>query len=386
MSNNSIEIRPIGTKDLQEFLDVPIAIYKDDPNWVHQLDFERKEALSPKKNPYFKHAEVQMWIAYKNGEPVGRISAQIDQRSLEIINPTLGHFGFFECIDDIEVSTALMDTAANWLRERGMAEMSGPYDLSINEMCGLLVEGFDEPPMIMMPHGRPYYKNMVEAYGFEKEKDLLAYLICTSKPWPEKFKRIISMANRNKHIKIRELDKSRYTQEIATVFDIFNDAWSDNWGFIPFTEEEAHHAAKELKPVIRSHRAMICEFKGKEVGFMITIPDVNGYIKDLDGKLLPFGWLKLLWRIFRNDEFSVRTPLLGIRKEMQDTPYSGLIAILLIDKIRQNIAKDANIRKHGGDMRAELSWILEDNLPMRKILEEAGATIYKTYRIYKKML
>lgn len=380
-----VEIRPVESKqDLQQFLDVAGFIYKDDPKWVRPLDFERKEALSPKKNPYFEHAEAQLWLAYKDDQAVGRISAQVDQLSLEQINPHLGHFGLFECIDDAEVSEALFKTAENWLKARGMTEMSGPYDLSINEIVGLMIEGFEDPPMIMMGHTRPYYKSLVEGEGFEKEKDLLAYLISTSEPWPDKFQRIIKLAERNKNIHIRELNKRKYSEEITRVFDIFNDAWSGNWGFIPFTDAEAHHAAKELKPVVRSHRAMIAEYKGKEVAFMITIPDVNGYIKDLNGKLLPFGWAKLLWRIFKNDEFSVRTPLLGIRKEMQATPYAGLIAILLIDRIRQNIAKDHHIQQEGGAMRAELSWILEDNLPMRNILEQAGAVIYKTYRVYKK--
>jgi hypothetical protein len=381
MSNSSnIKIRPIGTKDLQIFLDVPVEIYKDDPNWIHPLDFERKEALSPKKNPYFNHAEVAMWVAYKDDVLVGRISAQIDQLSLELINPNLGHFGLFECIDDVEVSNVLFETASNWLRERGMKEISGPYDLSINEMCGLLVDGFVDPPMLMMGHALPYYKNLVETAGFEKEKDLLAYFISTIVPWPDKFLRYISMAEKNKNIEIRELDKSRYMEEIESVFDIFNDGWSGNWGFIPFTKEEAKHSAKALKPIVRSHRAMIANYKGNEVAFMITVPDVNSYINDLKGKLFPFGWAKLLWRIFRNDEYSVRTPLLGIRKEIQNTPYGGLMAILLIDRIRRNIVE------HHGARRAELSWILEDNVAMRRILEESGAKIYKTYRIYKKNL
>lgn len=377
---NAIEIKPITTADLQLFLDIPVEIYKDDPNWVHPLDFERKEALSPKKNPYFNHAQVQMWIAYKNDKPVGRISAQVDENSLKTINPTLGHFGLFECIDDAKVSNALFETACDWLRQRGMKEISGPWDLSINEMCGLLISGFDDPPMLMMGHARPYYKNLVEGAGFEKEKDLLAYFVSTLVPWPDKFLRIIALAEKNKNILIRELDKSRYDQEIESVFDIFNDAWSGNWGFVPFTDEEAKHSAKALKPIVRSHRAMIASYKGKEVAFMITVPDVNGYIRDLKGKLLPFGWAKLLWRIFRNDEYSVRTPLLGIRKEIQNTPYGGLLAILLIDRIRQNI-----VQNHGA-RRAELSWILEDNTSMRKILEQSGAKVYKTYRIFKKSL
>ena len=376
---SNIDIRKVdGKADLKTFIALTRDIYKNDPHFIQPLAIERLDVLSPDKNPWFQHGEACYWIAWRGDKPVGRISAQIDQLSLEKIDPDLGHFGLFECFDDDEVADALLTTATDWLKSKGMTAMSGPYNLSINEECGLLVDGFNDPPMIMMGHARPYYQRMVEARGFEKQKDLYAYFVTALVPWPDKFLRVIALAERNKAINIRPIDMKNYEAELDVVFDIFNDAWSDNWGFLPFTKNEGLHAAKSLKPLIKPHRAMIAEYDGKPAAFMVCIPDINTHIRDLDGRLFPFGWIKLLWRMLRDDEHVVRVPLLGIKKDYQSTKHGALMAILLINLIR------VNIEKNGGAQRAELGWILEDNMPMRNILEQAGAKIYKTYRIYRR--
>jgi GNAT superfamily N-acetyltransferase len=380
--SSAIRIESIGTSKayIQAFIDVAAPIYADDPCWVQPLDFERHEFLSPAKNHYFDHATAQFFIAYRDNKPVGRISAQIDELSKQHHGATFGHWGLFESIDDQGVADALFKAAEDWLKDRGMDCAGGPYSLSVNTECGLLVDGFDTTPMIMMGHARPYYGQLVEGRGYAKEIDLYAYVLSRYTPWPERMYKIVEMAKRNKSITIRRLDKSNYEKELEIVFDIFNEAWSDNWGFIPFTEDEVKQAGKEMKMIIREHRAMLIEHDGEPAAFMIAIPDVNGYLADLNGKLLPFGWARLLWRIIKNDEAAVRVPLMGIKKQFQSKPIGALMALWLIHDIR------VEVEASGGLERGELSWILETNLPMINILDQSGAKIYKTYRMYRRDL
>lgn len=380
MSASTIKIEAIeGKKRLKTFIELQRPIFAGDPNWVQPLALERMDLFSPGKNPYFKHAEAQYFIAWKNGEPVGRISAQVDQLVQSQIRQGLGHFGCFDCVDDDDVAGALFAAAEDWLRAKGMTAAQGPWSLNANSECGLLVDGFDTPPYLMMPHARRWYERLVEAQGYSKAKDLYAYQLDITRPFNDRVMRIVRGAERNKHIHVRPLDKKNYMQEIRLVFDIFNDAWSGNWGFVPLTDEEIEHTAKSMKPLVVPHRSCICELDGEPVAFMTAVADVNALIKDLNGSLLPFGWAKLAKRMFMDYPKRLRVPLMGVRKSAQSSPVGAAMAFLLIEYIRaESVAR--------GSEHAELSWILEDNIGMRNILVKIGCEIYKTYRIYEKPL
>ena len=367
-----------GKADLKAFIRVPNNLYKDDPNWVRPLEVERMDVLTD-KNPYFLRSEAQYFIAYRGDQAVGRISAQIDKLALEYVDPKMGHMGFFECEDNTETAKALFKAAEDWLRRKGMTKARGPFSLSINEECGLLVDGFDTPPMIMMGHARPYYGKLFKAAGYKKAKDLLAYYLNVTKGVDEKIRRFVAMGERNKNIEIRDGDMSRYDEELKEFFDIFNDAWADNWGFIPFTDEDARFAAKEMKMLVAPHRCRICHYKGEPVAFMIVLPDVNDLIKDFKGKLFPFNIFKLLWRIKMKYPERVRVPLMGVRRHMQGTLHGACMVFMMIETIRIEVSK------RGGKM-GELSWILEENVAMNKILIDIGCILYKTYRLFDKKL
>jgi hypothetical protein len=374
-----IEIKLVETKkDLKTFIGLVPALYKDDPKYIQPLDIERMEALDWEKNPYFDHAEVAFWVAYQNDKPVGRISAQCCELYADQINPDMGQFGLFECINDRHISHVLFQTAANWLRDRDKTGMEGPYNLSINQECGLLVEGFDTPPMIMMGHALPYYQNLYELEGLAKVKDLYAYSLDMQLPRNERITKITEFARRNKNFHVRPLNKKKIDEELEIIFDIFNDAWSDNWGFIPFTPDEAKAVTKEMKPILFKEQAYILEYKGEPAAFMVIIPNINHAIRDFKGKLLPFNWAKLAWRIFGPFPDEWRCPLMGVRKKYRNTRTGAMMPLLVCEKCRDTTA-------HKGGKMIEMSWILEDNTNMRDILVEWGGEIYKTYRIFNKI-
>ncbi|MGY8986497.1 MAG: N-acetyltransferase [Sphingomonadales bacterium] len=376
--SETLKIKKVENKKaLKTFVKMVPKFYKNDPHYVQMLDFERMGLLSKEKNPYFLHAKAEYWIAFRGDEPVGRISAQIDQLSLEKIDPKLGSFGMFECENNIATAKALFDVATGWLKSRDMTKVRGPYNLSVNSECGLLVKGFNTDPMVMMGHAPKYYGELFERLGFEKEKDLLAYSLDLNLPWPEKIERILKIGYKNKRVDIRPMDKNNFETNFEIVFDIFNDAWSENWGFLPFTKEEAHHTAKEMKPLIKPEKALFAYLNDKPVGFMITLPNINWMIKDLGGKLFPFGWAKFIWRLFTKAEVQNRVPLMGMRKDVQGSPSAGMMVMMLIDLSRKYCVKN------GGKI-GELSWILEDNKAMNNILLQIGCIHYKTYRMYGK--
>lgn len=374
-----VRIRPVlNRQDQKQFIEVTKSIYKDDPNWIQPLTLERLDALNPKKNPYFEHAEVQLWLAERDSEPCGRISAQVDRLAQEKWGPNLAHFGFFEAEDE-ETAKTLFETAETWAKDRGMTRIQGPWSLSANMEAGTLVDGFDTPPVAMMPHGRPAYEGWLHGLGFDGVKDMWAYELDLNPGFPEQTHRIVNAARRNKRMTIRELDKKHYDRDIAIILDIFNDAWSENWGYVPFTEAEGLHMAKELKPIIRPYRTMICEYNGEPAAFMITIPDIYDVIKDFDGRLFPFGIFKLINRIFLNDSHRCRVPLMGVRKKFQRSPSGAAMAMWMISDSRDNVFER-------GATFGELSWILDDNEGMNKILLDIGCKRYKTYRIYEKTI
>lgn len=382
MSSHSIEIKPVLTKkDRKAFVTLLWDIFKDDPNWVPPLIMERMDIIDENKNPFFLHADVRLWIAYKDGEPVGRISAQID----ELVEPQhgvkTGHYGFFDCIDDQDVANALFDTASKWLKENGMIEMIGPFSLSINEETGMLVEGFDTPPRLLMGHARPYYQKLIAKYGLVKVKDTWAYTLDISTPiLPPTIQKLVDRAVDKGQVKFRPINMDKYEEELKIILDIFNDAWIDNWKYIPFTEAELDHAVKELKMIIREDFTYIAEIDGVPQAMMVTLPNINEIIRDLDGKLFPFGVFKLLWRLKLKPSFkTVRVPLMGVRTEYQNSRLSGIMSFGLFEACRQSATKV-------GCEEAELSWVLEENTRLSKLLETIGCVKYKTYRLFQKDL
>ena len=374
---DKISIQPVSLDnkaDVRRFIRVPWSIYANDPLWVPPLVLERQQHLSP-RNPYFQHARLKAWVAVRNGEAVGRISTQIDALHQARYGDTTGFFGLLEAIDDEAVFAALVDTAANWLREQGMIRIRGPFSLSINDECGLLVEGFETPPYIMMSHAPPYYASRLEQLGFEKAKDLLAYVIHPTYETPKVVKNLMSRAN--KRIRVRPMERSRFQEELRTLQNIFEDAWSENWGFIPFTAEEFAEVGRNLKLLVHEELVQIAEVDGVPAAMMVTFPNVNEAIQDLNGSLFPLGWLKLLWRLKVTGVKTGRIALMGVRKQYQNSLLGSALAFSVIEATRPPV-----IRR--GIREVEMSWILEDNNGMRRILQTIGARLSKRYRIYEK--
>ncbi|HFD79104.1 MAG TPA: N-acetyltransferase [Gammaproteobacteria bacterium] len=372
-----LQIHPLESRaSSRAFIRLPQHLYRDDPNWICPLYIEQKERFSD-KNPFFEHARWRAWIATRDGRPVGRISAQIDELHLQRYRDDTGHFGCLEAEDDPELFRLLFATAEDWLRSQGMRRVTGPFNLSINEECGLLVDGFDTPPRIMMGHARPYYGQAVEQQGYRKAIDLLAYHQPPDFTAPKVMRRLADkVAGR---VRLRHLDRSRLEQELELLRDIFNDAWSENWGFVPFTKAEFTEIGKAMTLLIDDDFVQIAEVDGEAAAMLIVLPNINEIIRDLDGRLLPFGWLKLLWRLKVRYPRSARIPLMGVRSKYHFSRLGPALAFLVTEAARQPVL-DRGIE----DM--EMSWILETNSGMRNIIEALGGTAYKTYRLYEKAL
>jgi hypothetical protein len=376
-TNKSLQVVKVeGKSALNDFIRLPWSLYMDDPMWVPPLLLERRMHLSP-KNPYFEHAKFCSWITYRNDKPVGRISAQIDRLHIDRYQDATGFFGMLEAENNNLIFRALLDTAENWLRNQGMQRISGPFNLSINQELGLLVDGFDTPPSLMMGHARPYYADRIEQDGYQKEKDLLAYIINTNIQMTATAKKIT--ARMKDRIHIRRLQKSNFVNELKIIRSIFNDAWSQNWGFTPWTEAEFEHLGKDLKMLADEELVKIAEVDGKPAAFIVLLPNINEIIQDLNGRLLPFGWLKMLWRLKVKYPNSARIPLMGVRSQYHDSLMGAALAFGVIAGLQQPALKR-------GIKEVELSWILEDNLRMRNIIESTNGRVYKTYRIYSKQL
>jgi len=375
---DNITIRPVENKaDLKAFLNLTLDLYAGDPNWVQPLNMLKLEDLNPKKNPFFDNAEVQLWLAEENGKPVGRISAQIDKLAQEKWGPDLGYFGLFEAASET-IAHKLLATAEAWLKDRDMKTIQGPWSLSPKEECGMLIDGFNTPPCFLMPHGKPDYAGWVENYGLKKAHDLIAYELDLLKGFPEKMKRIVKAAVRNKRATLRELDMNNYDRDINQIIDIVSDAWANNWGFTPFTQAEGEHLATSLKFILKPHRTVICDYDGEPVAFMVTIPDLNDDIKDFDGKLFPFNVFKLLSRrILSKKEGRMRVPLMGVKQAFQKRPIGAAMAMWMIDYSTDQVMER-------GAYWGELGWILDENEGMRSILVDIGCEEYKTYGIYEK--
>jgi len=369
-------VEATSRQTVNDFLHLPERIYADDAAWVAPLMFEQKQRVFENK-PLFAHCEVAAWVAYRDGRPVGRITAQLDQMQPEDEAGKIGYFGMLEAVDDRTVFDALFGMAQDWLRARGAASVRGPYNLSINEDLGLLVDNFDDPPFIMMGHAPRYYSERLEEQGFETVKDLLTYKVRPDFVAPDVMQKLATRASRT--VKIRTLDSKNKAADFEAMRDIFNDAWSDNWGFVPFTHAEFEETAKVLSLLLPDDFIQIAEIEGRPVAFITAFPNINELIGDLRGRLLPFGWAKLLWRIKIRGARSARVALMGVRKEYQYSRLGPTLAFLVIDAVRKAMVQ-RNVTS------VEMGWVLEDNHGMRHIIEAVGSTIYKRYRVYAKTL
>lgn len=377
---SSLTVRPVsGRRDLRRFVKTPFRIHRHHPQWVPPLIFERMRFLNRSKNPYFEHAEAELFIAERDGEPVGRISAQIDARWDEYRGGNDGQFGFFETIDDPEVATALLDAGCDWLASHGREKAYGPMDFTTNDELGILIEGFEHRPVILEPWHPPYYQRLVESAGFGKAMDLLMWHLEMGKLRKGlEFHPAIHEAAQTSldehRITIRSMKKSDMAGEIARFHEVYNEAWGDNWGFVPITDEEVEFHAASLKLVLDEDWAMIAETDdGEVVGAALTLPDINQVLAEMNGRLLPFGWLKFLSGK-RNIDV-VRILALGVKKKWQHT---GVAAALYV---RHMQTTDPD-----GVMTGEAGWILETNEPMNRALEGMGGVVDKKFRIYEKPL
>jgi hypothetical protein len=363
---------------IDDFLNVVDYIYRGDPAYVRPLDMELKDRLNPKKNPFFEHGEGAIFCAYRNGYPVGRCTASIDRDHLARYSDGVGFFGFLDTIDDEEVATALLARAESWLRGKGMKRARGPLSLNINEETGCLVEGFDTPPYIMMPHHRRYQSALIEKAGYAKAKDFYAWRYAVG-DLNTRVKRAHAETKALPEITYRTASMKTLGQDVELLVDVFNDAWSDNWGFVPFTRNEVKKMAADFKLLLMPEITCICSIDGEPAGVALAIPNLNELVRDFDGKLLPFGLPKLLWRLKVRGPRSARLILLGIRKKFRNSrKYAPLSAFMYAEM--NDGAKRLGIRQ------GELSWTLEDNGRVNAGIQMMGAKHYKTYRVYEKSL
>ncbi|MBB4617043.1 N-acetyltransferase [Sphingomonas abaci] len=381
----TITIRPVETKrDRKTFVDLPFRLYRDDPNWVPPLRGEALGLITPAKNGWYSHAKAQLFLAEENGRVVGRISAHIDTLALTMpadqgFGPGTGQWGLMEA-ERQDIFQALIVRAEDWLRGQGITRALGPISQSIWEEPGLLVEGFDHPPTIMMGHARPEYREWIEAAGYALVKQLMTYELDITQDFPKIVQRIIKSGEANPRIRVREVDKSRFDEEAAIILGILNDAWSDNWGFVPLTPPEIKDVGVKLKPIVFNDLIRIAELDGKPVAFMITLPDLNEAIAPLNGSLLPFGWAKLLLWLRKPQVRTMRVPLMGVVKELQSSRMASQLAFMMIEYIRR-----ASVT-HYGASRGEIGWILEDNQGMRSIAETIQSRVNKVYNVYGRTL
>ena len=374
LSVDPLVIREVKTApDLNQFLDLTSSLYRNYPCYVPQLRKDLRDQFSP-KNPFFRHAEARYYLAEHEGSVVGRIASIINHLHCTFHGEDAGFFGFFESVDDKDVALALLDAASADLKAKGMKLMRGPMNFSTNEECGFLLDGYDDFPMLMTPYTPPYYHALMEAGGLEKSKDLYAYIKDIPESLPEKMLRVAAIAER-RGITVRPVDTSRFRDEMLVFREIYNDAWERNWGFIPLTEEEVAYLGERLKQIAVPELTIIAEDKGTPVGFLGMIPDFNVVLKKMNGKMNPLSIMKGLY--YSRKITGLRLLLLGIRKAYRNR---GVDALMLREGFH-------GIRMNGDKYkRVEFSWILEDNLPVQRLIEMIGGRLYKKYRIYEKAI
>jgi GNAT superfamily N-acetyltransferase len=376
-----VEVRPVASKrDLTRFIKLPWRLYRNEACWIPPLVSERRKFLDREKNPFFEHAEAEYFLAWRDGEPVGRISAHVDHRLNEYQQANWGLFGFFESENDPEVAGALLDTAAAWLADRGYDEMLGPMDFTTNDECGLLVEGYERRPIVLQPWHPPYYRELIEGHGLEKRMDLYMWELRLDKVEDEGgFHPLIHEAARKvtgEHgVTVRHMRKSDFEDELQRFMEVYNAAWERNWGFVPLTDDEVRYYASDLKPVLDENWAWIAERDGEVLGAALSLPDVNYCLAHMNGRLLPLGWAKFLW--YRRKIESIRVFALGVKPEYQ---HLGIAAAFYIEHLTS--ANNPRDRVWWGEM----GWILETNEPMNRAMEGMGGKIVKRYRIYRAQL
>lgn len=385
MADAQIRIETItDKKGRARFVDLGREFSARVQNAVPQLRSEQLELIDPDKNPFFQHARARLFIAHRDGRPVGRISAHIDELALTMpadqgFGPGAGLFGYFDA-KDFDCAQVLLRTAERWLHEQGMSKVLGPISMSIWEEPGLLVRGQDHPPLIMMGHHPAHYAGWIEACGYTRAKTLYTYDLDISKDFPPIVQRIVKSTERSDRIRVRYVRKDNWDEDAAIILSILNDAWSDNWGFVPLTPEEVAYTGKKLKTIIHEELNMIAELDGRPVAFMLTFPDINQVLARSNGKLFPFGWLHLLRWIRKPNGSDMRVPLMGVLKEVQGSRMASQLAFTMISQIRRNAAGIFNSK------RGELGWILEDNQGMVAIADAIDSSINREYAIYQRPL
>ena len=388
VTSSDIVITPVVTKsDKDAFIDFAYRINAADPNWVPQLRSDEVEKYTPGGNPFHEHARCQYFLARRGGAVVGRISAHIDELALTApaaqgMGPGTGNWGAFEA-EDQAAAQSLIAAAEDWLRAQGMTRVLAPISLSIWEEPGLLVRGHDHPPTVMMGHNLPRYQGWIEPLGYTVAKGLKTYALDILKPFPPLIQRIVASGEKNPRINVRKIDMKRYAEEAGLLLDILNDAWSDNWGFVPITDSEIAFTAKKLKPLVHADLMMVAELDGEPVAFMMTLPDANKVLKRFngkDGKPSLFGWLRLgLW-LWKPTNADMRVPLMGVRKRLQASRIASQLAFMMIERIRR-----AAVSRYGGK-RSEIGWVLDDNQGMNAIADAIGSKVNREYNIYEKAL
>ncbi|HID95329.1 MAG TPA: N-acetyltransferase [Candidatus Latescibacteria bacterium] len=359
-----------GKKDLHDFIMLPWKVYHGDRFWVPPLVREQKDLFNPQKNPFYQHARVELFLARENGDTVGRIAAIVNENHNRFHNEKTGFFGFFEALPDYSIAERLLTVARKWLKQRGMEVMRGPMNFSTNEECGLLIEGFDSSPLIMMTYNPRYYKGFMERYGLHKARDLFAFWIDSSLRPSEKVRRIFKKMSERQGVRVRHLNMKDFDQEVERIKAIYNSAWSGNWGFVPMTDEEFDHLAKLLKRIVVPELVLIAEVDGEPVAFSMALPDYNQVLKRLNGRLGPVGVIKLLW--FSRKIKQARLLTLGIKEGYRKRGIDSLLYMRTLLTAREK-----------GYVGGEVSWTLEDNLLINRAIEMMGGKLYKKYRIYE---
>ena len=371
---NSVTVRPVLTKaDEKVFIKFQWKPYRGNPYWVPPLLMDRRKLIDRKKNPFYRHAQMELWLAERDGQPVGRIGAIVNENHIKEHNEKVGFFGFFECLDDQEAATALFDTATRWLKERGMEAARGPVSPSVNDEYGLLIEGFDRSPAVLMSYNPPYYRRLIENCGFTKIKDLYAYEIHKDRVFTDKLTRVTEAVKARTGLTIRPLDMKNFKGEVKLIREMYTRGWERNWGEVPMTEEEFDYVASDLKALVDPRVVIIAELKGKPVGFGLTLPDYNIILKDNSkGYLLPALFRILLFRKRIN---FVRIIMLGVLPEYLNTGIGG---VLFYETGRRSVA--------AGYPSGEASWVLEDNVMMNRGAELMNGDLWKRYRLFQKPL
>ncbi|MEP1151924.1 MAG: GNAT family N-acetyltransferase [Balneola sp.] len=373
MNTNGVTI--VTTDDeRKKFIEFPYQHYADNDVWVPPLRMDQNKLIDPKKNPYFENAEMALFIAEHNGKIAGRISAVVDHRFNKHHGTKTGHFGFFECIDDQETANLLFRVASDWLREKGMKDILGPASPGMMDTIGLLVDGFDKQPYLMMPYNKPYYQQLIENAGFKEDMDLLAFVVDKKDIDLTRFQRALDLVYRRyPSLHIRKVNKRKLNEEVEIVRNIYNQAWKDNWGFLPLTYEELQHTAEDFKMILDTDFAHIAEIDGKPVAFSIALLDYNQIFKGMNGNLFPFGIFKFLFGKKKINR--LRTALLGVVPEYRG---KGIDAILTQKAIENGTRRELTI--------SELSWVLGTNTDMIRLAERIGGKLDKTYKMYRKEL